>query len=694
MKHFSYFLFTLSVLLITSFCNFDGYVLDQPNSNQKYGTAIEVSDDWYVVGSPSASSHGAIFIYRSTEDQTRGDLHSTFYASDVLSTLSSSYSIEFGISIALDGEWLLVGSPGAFSYGALIMFQYLPTLDQWNCTLVHEHDESATDYSQMGGEVTMRNGYLVSTVDGNDYVYVGRLLDGEWTILPHYIGSDLNMCGNEGILWYSPRPRLWDNLLAIGLPCATYKYSCAGGVAMFDLSDPEVDWWNYKKPDACLYPTDPVDTGNFGLALSLDLDHNRIAVGEPGYNVLVDESTSVKNAGKVSIFQHVIDPDTGEGEWKLEKLIVAETPITGSYLGSAVSLSRNYLLASTSPDSEDTDKCSVSLYNQITGWSPWAVYEGYPDQAAQFDNGDIVIVNDGTTVLLGAPSLTLVNRFDHTLNSDVTLPGGIYSYTLPQTVLPLTLVPEVEAPFTLPMEPFVMTVRLRDSLSTQVFSGYDLSIFMEVGWDGVLHTVEHTAVLDADTGTYSIPMVSPASIGDHTLDITVSMRGQVVSLSVDTYVPLPRAHVSLEDSDVSKKQHVQATVSIYDEAGDFCSTDLSSLIGICWRDEDDEDGKKTECQDATLVFDPLGFFYTAEVVCPSSSGVHLLEVQWITGDDMGDTSVKVWFANGVFSFMVIVGLVVLALVVIVMVVSISLCRNKKRLKELIPLLPTEYSRRE
>ena len=80
---------------------------DTPAAGDTYGTSVAVQGNVLAVGSPNESGSGAVYVYRRTGTVWAEEAH--------LHSSNGSSGYAFGTSVAIDGNTLVVGSPGEAS---------------------------------------------------------------------------------------------------------------------------------------------------------------------------------------------------------------------------------------------------------------------------------------------------------------------------------------------------------------------------------------------------------------------------------------------------------------------------------------------------------------------------------------------------------------------------------------------------
>lgn len=141
-----------------------------------YGLALDVSEDWLVVGAPSTKGFKGVFgVYR--RNGSGWEFHSAQTTSD------HPFGGRFGAAIALEGEQLLVSAPiagdseGAFE-GAVHSFLFDPGTNAWAETdVLTPSDLGLNDV--FGEALALEDGLLA--IQGDNAIYRWELEGTSWT---------------------------------------------------------------------------------------------------------------------------------------------------------------------------------------------------------------------------------------------------------------------------------------------------------------------------------------------------------------------------------------------------------------------------------------------------------------------------------------------------------------------------------
>lgn len=152
-----------------SFSSSDG------NSDDEFGSSVAISNNYIVVGAPSTSHNGYLNIGKAYVFQRTG---SQWTQQAILLPTAGGNFIEFGSSVSISGDYLVVGSPremvnGVALAGRAYVFNRSGSVWSLQSTLV---PDEYTDVDIFGNSVSISNDHLVVGSfghDGNGYLNTG-----------------------------------------------------------------------------------------------------------------------------------------------------------------------------------------------------------------------------------------------------------------------------------------------------------------------------------------------------------------------------------------------------------------------------------------------------------------------------------------------------------------------------------------
>jgi hypothetical protein len=290
-----------------------------------FGTSVSVSGDTIAVGAPQENGglyhSGAVYIFERMGGLWTEQAKIPFDDMDVS---------RFGESVALDGDRLAIGAPGAdhgTAQGAGAIYIYARSGDTWTQeAILTAHDPSFLEY--MGSSVSLSGDTVVAGAirdadhgyeSGAAYVFIRN--GGSWTEQAKLASEGTSAEDRFG--W---SVSISGDMLAIGSPFGGSSHY--GSVALFHRSD---GVWT---EESTLSASDPTTSGRFGSSVSFDGD--LLAVGS---------MWGAYYAGEGYLFSFC------GGRWREQTRLLANDGSNDGWLGSAIALSGDTLLAGAPHDS-------------------------------------------------------------------------------------------------------------------------------------------------------------------------------------------------------------------------------------------------------------------------------------------------------------------------------------------------------
>jgi len=320
-----------------------------------FGKAIALGDGVMAVGAPSITSgpeysdSGSVYVYRRETDGWVEEAQ--LRASDREDGFQIAQA--FGVSLALEGDFLFVGAPTADdrqagdNTGAVYIFEDGP--DGWDEITILKSPQPAAN-REFGSDISAY-GENLGIMEGNSYdggrlrLFQGRGSDWRQTGV---IEAPAPEGGHGGIITFD----LYADTLAVGI--MSYQGEGAearisGEVALFRFDG--TTW----------VPTGSLPTGVYGAAIALDgqgTNSKRLVVASPWY------STNGLMAGAISIYA------SSEDGWELEGTLgspdLEQSMYWGSGYGGSVALRGNLLLVGGPGYSEDSYWDGVAYLYQLS----------------------------------------------------------------------------------------------------------------------------------------------------------------------------------------------------------------------------------------------------------------------------------------------------------------------------------------
>ena len=325
-------------------------------SSDNFGQAVAIEGDWLAVGAPGDDSHsgadtGAVYIFRKHPvgwviSQRIYDTYAGFTA------LESGD--QFGSSLALSGDRLVVGAPGDDGHsGANTGAVYVFKLTDANWVLEWAIADASTGFTalesgdRLGHNLVLDGRWLAiggpgadgATRNNTGAVYIFQKTRSTWSykqkISDEISGVGSLSTGDE----FGSALSLEGNTLVIGAQKKTLLSVRSGAVYVFTRGQYS-DTFSFQQE---------ISGGNSGLGTSIKtgdkfgagvgLSGNRLAVSATG-----DSPTGMSNTGAVYIFKKVA------AAWSLEQELSYDTSFNflraGDALGADLVLVGSWLLAS------------------------------------------------------------------------------------------------------------------------------------------------------------------------------------------------------------------------------------------------------------------------------------------------------------------------------------------------------------
>ena len=243
-------------------------------SDSDYGKSLDMTSNWLAIGDPEHSSGGnsvgAVHLYRN--------IGSRWVSTGTLQAPVPSDSDEFGYSVALTDDLLVIGAPGTDNSGSMnegAAYIYRRTGLSWTLEQQLEPAGSNNDAEfgisvDVDGErVAVGAWYAMTTSDsGSVYLYSN---DGNGWSFDQLIESP----DSDGEKHFAASIELTGDFLAVSDPRADAgPVDDAGAVYIYKAFSSSL--WAFLQK---LTSTSPVDGGKFGY--SIDMIDNQLLVGAP-----------------------------------------------------------------------------------------------------------------------------------------------------------------------------------------------------------------------------------------------------------------------------------------------------------------------------------------------------------------------------------------------------------------------------
>ena len=381
--------------------------------DDKLGTAIARSGDWAVVGVPEWDAVGktnvgrAIVYRRSSTNPEQWTLHKILTAP----AANSNAEDKFGYRVSIEGDYLVVGAPGATNRpGSVYLFsKNLTGQDQWGYL---KKISANTVPDNFGAALWLHNSYLFVGADKLSKVYVyhrNGAFANAWGLVDTLMGAANSLFGHS--------VALDGDRAVIGARSAKNGAGAQVGAAfVYEKTSGTSHNWVIKN---VLQPTTLEASDQMGISVAINGD--LILAGAPLHD---DDngSTALSNFGAAFLFER--DPANG-GKWVERLKLKSNDPArkANDRFGTFVALGPTYAAigAELEDNAKGTDAGAVYLFHRDQGGiKKWGqIGKLYAPDAIQnhsFGFGNSISLTNNS-LLVGAAS------FD---SSSVTNKGKVY----------------------------------------------------------------------------------------------------------------------------------------------------------------------------------------------------------------------------------------------------------------------------
>ncbi len=407
--------------------------------NDRFGVSVAVDDDTAVVGAfqpdyvdsgTNVSRPGAAYVYTK-------DSNGAWSQQAKLTASDGADGDEFGISVAVDGDTVVVGARGNVSKTGAIYVFTKPSDGDWTSTITETkltatggaaddlfgasvalYGESTIVIGAPGDQNSV-GGTDVST--GSAYVFTRNSETGEWSqnakLTASNAGAD-DLFGNsvgvdDDTIAVGAYGKDGNSLTDSGL---VYVFVKSGGAA-----------WATTTETVQLRASDRAANDNFGRSVAVD--GNTIVVGASGDRNMVDGAEA--STGSAYVFTRPDNGWTNSAGTETAKLTASDGADSDQF-GRSVAVDGDTIVVGAHQNDDDgTDSGSIYVFIKPTnGWTDTTgTVKLTASNAATGDRFGIALALDGDTALVAAPRND-ANDDDDDTGNDVLDAGSAYVFEI------------------------------------------------------------------------------------------------------------------------------------------------------------------------------------------------------------------------------------------------------------------------
>ncbi|MGF1695092.1 LruC domain-containing protein [Vibrio lamellibrachiae] len=290
----------------------------QGNSVTLFGRSIDISDQYVVIGAKrqGAVSTGVAYVFVNN--------NGTWHQEAEITPPNGGNNTMFGITVSVDGDYLVVGSPSQGANNNGVVYSYVKSESEWKFDRSFEPD-SPNKSRHFGSSIHFSRSYLAigdyehgRNKEGSVTVYYQE--DGIWTKQARLTGGAVTKSSEFGKVTAISKDYLLVGAPQENHPSLKNKKKC-GAVYVYKRS---LTQW---QPLAKLVSDDLDRNDNFGSAVAIFDDH--LVIGANGKD-------SRKGATYTFKFSH--------GVWEQVDKISLNNASNNDDFGSSVAISEDYLV--------------------------------------------------------------------------------------------------------------------------------------------------------------------------------------------------------------------------------------------------------------------------------------------------------------------------------------------------------------
>jgi hypothetical protein len=374
-----------------------------------FGRAVAVSGDTVVVGVPEDDDFGincgAAYIF----ERNQGGADQWLQVAKLTATTDAGAGDRFGDAVGISGDTVVVGAPndddeGSESGSAFVFERNRGGRNQWGrVRMLTAEVPSALD--RFGSAVAISGDTVVVGAPfghGGFYdsglVYVFARNEGgvdSWGRV-----QSLSIGDPEESAWLGASVAICGDVVVAGAPRDDAGASDAGAAYVFERNQGGADSWGQVQK---LVPTDPEEEAEFGAAVDASVD--TVVVGAAHADAEHPLGYNVHDAGAAYVFER---NQGGADQWGQVRRLTAPDPEWGDYLGTAVGISGDTVVAGAHWANQaggPYDVGAVYVFERNQGGADeWGCVERLTaDDAEANDHLGLAAAISGDTIVAGAP---------------------------------------------------------------------------------------------------------------------------------------------------------------------------------------------------------------------------------------------------------------------------------------------------
>lgn len=294
-------------------------------ANSNFGTSVALSGGLLVVGCPDDTVSGTTL---AGQVHVFGLQENTWVLERKLAATTPANGMNFGESVATDGEFILVGAPndGAYGTNAGTASIYQQSYGEW--TLMQKLHARAPNTGQLfGTSIALRDGVAVvvapGTTSAGGEVYVFRKTGALWPI-----EQRISAEAETGI---ANAVAVQGNRIVLGAPFAGDNPT-TGAVSIYEYAN---DAWSLVQ---LLKPPRPFYNSPREFGHSVALQNNMLVVGEQAGAGMTFTNNGLATVGVAYVYTR------NGATWKFQRPIMDPVAQSTALMGASVALDGPWLL--------------------------------------------------------------------------------------------------------------------------------------------------------------------------------------------------------------------------------------------------------------------------------------------------------------------------------------------------------------